>query len=145
MPDTGLEKLNKKRLSVKFGYDKLDHIGDLSDVSSKGFFVESRTVYKPGVVLWCELTTRDRAIILIEGRVQSSKKRRSASEHYHEIVNGDLYPQVSTGRKRISNFALKREIDGMIQAEAPNCGIFKYMTSKSLTNLRGSGLAMLAI
>jgi hypothetical protein len=74
MPDTRLEKRNKKRLSVKFGYDKLDHIGYLSDISSQGFFVESRTVYKPGVVLCCELTTRDRAIILIEGRVQWSKK-----------------------------------------------------------------------
>lgn len=74
MSDTRLEKRSKKRLPVKFGHDKLEHIGYLSDVSSQGFFVESRIVYKPGVVLSCELTTRNGAAILVEGRVQWSKK-----------------------------------------------------------------------
>ena len=64
----------KKRLTVKFGHDKLEHIGYLVDVSSRGFFVESRIVYKPGVVLKFELSTRDGEIILVEGRVQWSKK-----------------------------------------------------------------------
>jgi len=74
MPDSRLEQRNKKRLTVKFGHDKLEHIGYLSDVSSQGFFLESRIVYKTGVELNCELTTRDGEIILIEGRVQWSKK-----------------------------------------------------------------------
>ena len=74
MSDSRLEQRNKKRLAVKFGHDKLEHIGYLSDVSSQGFFVESRIVYKSGVVLNCELTTRRGEIILIEGRVQWSKK-----------------------------------------------------------------------
>lgn len=36
--------------------------------------LETRIVYKPGVVLNFELTTRDGAIILIEGQVQWSKR-----------------------------------------------------------------------
>ena len=74
MPDSRLERRNKKRLSVKFGYDKLEHTGYTSDVTSHGFFLESRIVYKTGVELNCELTTRDGEVILIEGRVQWSKK-----------------------------------------------------------------------
>ena len=74
MSDSRLEQRSKKRLSVKFGHDKLDHIGYLNDVSSQGFFVESRIVYKPGVVLNCELTTRNGDKILVEGRVQWAKK-----------------------------------------------------------------------
>ena len=74
MSEKRLEKRNKKRLPVKFGYDKLDYIGYLTDVSSQGFFVESRIVYKPGVVLNFEITTRNGAIILVEGRVQWAKK-----------------------------------------------------------------------
>jgi hypothetical protein len=72
--DSRLEQRSKKRLAIKFGHDKLDHIGYLSDVSSQGFFVESRIVYKSGIVLNCELTTRNGETILIEGRVQWSKK-----------------------------------------------------------------------
>ena len=74
MSDSRHEKRIKKRLAVKFGHDKLEYLGYLVDVSSQGFFLESRIVYKPGVVLNFELTTRDGAIILIEGRVQWSKK-----------------------------------------------------------------------
>jgi hypothetical protein len=84
--DSRLEQRNKKRLSVKFGYDKLEHIGYLSDVSSQGFFVESRIVYKSGIVLKCELTTRNGEIILIEGRVQWSKK--GAMRHSHIVKSG---------------------------------------------------------
>jgi len=72
--DSRQERRIKKRLSVKFGHDKLEHLGYLSDFSSQGFFVESRIVYKTGVELNCELTTRDGEVILIEGRVQWSKK-----------------------------------------------------------------------
>jgi hypothetical protein len=74
LADSRLEQRSKKRMAVKFGHDKLEHIGYLSDVSSQGFFVESRIIYKTGVELNCELTTRDGEIILIEGRVQWSKK-----------------------------------------------------------------------
>jgi hypothetical protein len=86
LPDSRLEQRNKKRLSVKFGYDKLEHIGYLSDVSSQGFFVESRIVYKSGIVLNCELTTRNGEIILIEGRVKWSKK--GAMRHSHIMKSG---------------------------------------------------------
>ncbi len=81
MPDTRLEQRNKKRLSVKFGHDKLEHIGYLSDISSQGFFVESRIVYKPGVVINCELTTRNEEKILVECRVQWSKKGSPRLNH----------------------------------------------------------------
>ena len=81
MPDSRLEQRNKKRLSVKFGHDKLEHLGYLSDVSSQGFFVESRIVYKPGVVVNCELTTRNGETILIEGKVQWSKKGAMRLSH----------------------------------------------------------------
>ena len=87
MPDSRLEQRSKKRLSVKFGHDKLEHLGYLSDVSSEGFFVESRIVYKSGVVLNCELTTRNGEIILIEGRVQWSKK---GALHLNHIMKSGM-------------------------------------------------------
>lgn len=74
MSDSRREKRNKKRLSVKFGHDQREHIGYLCDISSQGFFVESRIVYKSGVILNFEFTTRDGEIVLMEGRVQWSKK-----------------------------------------------------------------------
>jgi len=86
MADSRLERRNKKRLSVKFGYDKLEHAGYTSDVTSRGFFLESRIVYKTGVELNCELTTRSGEIILIEGRVQWAKK--GAMRHNHIIKSG---------------------------------------------------------
>ena len=73
-------------MAVKFGHDKLEHIGYLSDVSSQGFFVESRIIYKTGVELNCELTTRSGEIILIEGRVQWAKK--GAMRHNHIMKSG---------------------------------------------------------
>lgn len=81
MSESRQEKRIKKRLTVKFGHDQLDHIGYLSDVSSQGFFVESRIVYKPGVVLNCELATRNGAMVLVEGRVQWSKKGAPRLNH----------------------------------------------------------------
>jgi len=81
LSDSRCEKRYKKRLSVKFGHDKLDHIGYLSDISSQGFFVESRAIYKSGVVINLELTTRDGAKILVEGKVQWSKKGNPRLNH----------------------------------------------------------------
>jgi len=86
MADSRLERRNKKRLSVKFGYDKLEHAGYTSDVTSRGFFLESRIVYKTGVELNCELTTRSGEIILIEGRVQWAKK--GAMRYNHILKSG---------------------------------------------------------
>ena len=86
MPDSRLERRNKKRLSVKFGYDKLEHTGYTSDVTSHGFFLESRIVYKTGVELNCELTTRGGETILIEGRVQWAKK--GPMRHNHIMKSG---------------------------------------------------------
>ena len=59
----------------------MDNIGYSSDISPQGFFVESRVVYKSGVVLDFELTTRDGATILIEGKVQWSKKGSPRLNH----------------------------------------------------------------
>jgi hypothetical protein len=86
LPDSRLEQRNKKRLSVKFGYDQREHTGYTCDISSQGFFVESRIVYKTGVVLNFELTTRSGEIILIEGRVQWSKK--GVMRHNHIMKSG---------------------------------------------------------
>jgi len=86
MADSRLERRNKKRLSVKFGYDKLEHAGYTSDVTSRGFFLESRIVYKTGVELNCELRTRSGGIILIKGRVQWAKK--GAMRHNHIMKSG---------------------------------------------------------
>jgi len=86
MSDSRLVQRNKRRLSVKFGYDKLEHTGYTSDVTPRGLFLESRIVYKTGVELNCELTTRDGEIILIEGRVQWAKK--GAMRHNHIMKSG---------------------------------------------------------
>lgn len=53
----------------------------MSDISSQGFFVESGRVYKPGVIINCELTTRNEEKILVECRVKWSKKGSPRLNH----------------------------------------------------------------
>jgi hypothetical protein len=74
MADTRLEVRLKKRLSVKFGHDELEHIGYTSDVSSQGLCLEARTVYRPGIVLNVELKTREGETVLLQGEVRWAKK-----------------------------------------------------------------------
>ncbi len=81
MPDSRLEVRLKKRLSVKFGHEELEHIGYTSDVSTQGIFLEARTVYKPGVVLKIELKTREGTIILLQGEVRWAKKAPARVSH----------------------------------------------------------------
>jgi hypothetical protein len=81
MPDTRLEVRLKKRLSVRFGHDGLEHIGYTCDVSTKGLFLEARTVYRPGIVLTIELKTRDGEITLLQGEVRWAKKAPARVSH----------------------------------------------------------------
>lgn len=74
MSDSRLKHRRKKRLSVRFGNGKLEHLGYSSDISPQGFFVESRVVYKSGGVMNFELKTHDGQIIALLGKVQWSKK-----------------------------------------------------------------------
>lgn len=74
MSDSRINERKKKRLSVRFGNGKLENLGYSSDISLQGFFVESRVVYKSGAVMNFEMKTRDDETILIEGKVQWSKK-----------------------------------------------------------------------
>ena len=74
MPEMRIKKRIKKRLSVRFGHGALDKIGFTCDVSKEGLFLETQAVYKPGVSLNLELTTRDGSVIQMEGQVRWSKK-----------------------------------------------------------------------
>ncbi len=97
MSGSRLEERNKKRLSVRFGNGKLDNLGYSSDVSSQGFFVESRAVYKSGVVINFELTTRDGEIILIEGKVQWTKKGAPRLNHIMKSGMGIYIQKILKG------------------------------------------------
>lgn len=109
MPDLRMEQRNKKRLSVKFGHGQPDHVGYLSDVSSQGFFVESGTVYKPCVVLSFELTTRDRDIIVLEGRVQWSKKGAPRLNHIMQSGMGIYILKFMQGENEYQSLIVSNE------------------------------------
>lgn len=74
MPEKRYEKRKKKRLSVRFGPNGEKHFGYTCDISSEGFFLESKTVYKPGTVLNVEITTKNGALIHVTGKVCWAKK-----------------------------------------------------------------------
>jgi len=86
MSDLRTQARFKKRLSVKFGHDQLENIGFTCDVSSRGLYLQSKIVYKPGIILIIEITMRDGTIILFEGKVRWSKK--APTEFSHKMKSG---------------------------------------------------------
>lgn len=97
MSDSRLEQRKKMRLSVRFGNGKLEHLGYSSDISLKGFFIESRVVYKSGVVMNFEIKTRDGEMITLVGKIQWSKKVAPRLNHILKSGMGISIQRFLTG------------------------------------------------
>jgi len=73
-----MEKRNRKRfpkrLFVRFGKEKPDHIGFTHDISATGIFIKSNFSFPPPTKLKVELTLPDETIVQCEGVVQWAKK-----------------------------------------------------------------------
>jgi hypothetical protein len=63
-----------RRMTVRFGSEKLEHLGFTIDVSAEGLFIGSYTVFRSGGVLHVQLTTRDGNDILLRGEVRWAQK-----------------------------------------------------------------------
>lgn len=68
------KKRYPKRLFVRFGKEKPDHIGFTQDISAAGIFVKSNFSFPPSTRLKVELTLPDETIIECSGIVQWAKK-----------------------------------------------------------------------
>lgn len=68
------KKRYPKRLYVRFGKEKPDHIGFTQDISATGVFVKSNFSFPPSTRLKVELTLPDETIIECNGIVQWAKK-----------------------------------------------------------------------
>ncbi len=64
---------SRKRLQVRFGTEKPEHLGYTEDISPQGLFIQTAKVMKPGTRLQVRLTTREGRQILIEGHVRWAK------------------------------------------------------------------------
>ncbi|MCG3116746.1 MAG: PilZ domain-containing protein [Candidatus Manganitrophus sp. SA1] len=73
-----MEKRGKKRvlkrLSVRFGTQKPDHIAFTHDLSSTGIFLKTTTVFPPNTRLQIELTLPDNKVIHVRGIVMWAKR-----------------------------------------------------------------------
>jgi len=54
----------------------------------QGIYLQSKTIYKPGVVLIVEITKRDGTIVLLEGKVRWSKKAPAEFSHKMKLGMG---------------------------------------------------------
>ena len=63
-----------KRLLVRFGKEKLDHLGFTQDISSTGIFLKSNFSFPPLTRLKLEVTLPDDSTIECFGVVQWAKK-----------------------------------------------------------------------
>jgi Tfp pilus assembly protein PilZ len=63
-----------KRLFVKFGEQRPEHIGFTGDVSNTGLFIKSNTIFRPGTLLHVELSLPDETVIRLNARVMWAKK-----------------------------------------------------------------------
>jgi hypothetical protein len=99
MSDSRLEERKRKRLSVRFGNGKLEHLGYSSDISLQGFFVESRVVYKSGAVMNFEIKTRDGELITMIGKIQWAKKAAPRLNHILKSGMGISIQKFLTGEE----------------------------------------------
>jgi hypothetical protein len=64
----------KRRLPIRFGTDGLQHAGYTVDLSREGLDISATTVYRCGVFLHVQITTRDGANVCLCCEVRWAKK-----------------------------------------------------------------------
>ncbi|MBI3802352.1 MAG: PilZ domain-containing protein [Nitrospirae bacterium] len=63
-----------KRLFVRFGNEKPEHIGFTHDLSATGIFLKTNTVFPPNTRLQIELTLPDETVLCCRGIVMWAKR-----------------------------------------------------------------------
>lgn len=63
-----------KRVQVRYGEEAPTRAAFTGDISENGFFIRTALISAPRSILQIELTTQDRASILLEGEVRWAKK-----------------------------------------------------------------------
>lgn len=75
-----------RRLTVRFGPEKFEHLGYTIDVSAEGLFIGSNTVYKSGGVLLIQLNSREGETVVIRGEIRWAQKM--PAQYAHKVKSG---------------------------------------------------------
>jgi hypothetical protein len=75
-----------RRLTVRFGSEKLEYLGFTIDVSAEGLFIGANTVFRSGGVLHVQLTTRNGSNILLRGEIRWAQKM--PAQYAHKVKSG---------------------------------------------------------
>ena len=75
-----------RRMTVKFGAEKPEHLGYTIDISKDGLFIGANTVFRSGGVLTVQLTTREGAIVFLKGEIRWSQKM--PAQYAHKVKSG---------------------------------------------------------
>ena len=73
MAENRKEHRSKKRLTVRFGTDGKKHMGYTENISPKGMFIQTGSVYRPGTRLHVEMASNGETVS-IEVQVRWSKR-----------------------------------------------------------------------
>ncbi len=65
---------SRRRMTARFGTEKLQYMGYTEDISPGGIFIQAAAVLKPGTRLQIQLKTSSGEIILLNGQVRWAKK-----------------------------------------------------------------------
>ncbi|MEZ4599465.1 MAG: PilZ domain-containing protein [Syntrophotaleaceae bacterium] len=63
-----------RRLQLRYGPDEPHRIGFTCDLSSRGFFIQTALVVRPGTLLEIEIVLPEEIPVRLRGRVQWAKK-----------------------------------------------------------------------
>jgi len=75
-----------RRLTVKFGADKPEHLGYTIDISKDGLFLGANTVFRSGGVLHVQLTPREGGVVLLRAEIRWSQKM--PAQYAHKVKSG---------------------------------------------------------
>ena len=73
MAEDRFKKRHRKRISVRFGIDKIEKFGFTDDINHDGLFIRSAVVVKPGITIKVEINHPQGLIALI-GEVRWGRK-----------------------------------------------------------------------
>jgi len=73
MAEDRFKKRHRKRISVKFGIDKIEKLGFTDDINHDGLFIRSAVVVMPGMTIKVEIN-HPQGLIALVGEVRWGKK-----------------------------------------------------------------------
>jgi hypothetical protein len=74
MVDKRITTRRNRRLQLRYGTDEPNRVGFTCDLSSRGFFIQTALVARPGTLLEIEIALPGEIQVHLRGRVQWAKK-----------------------------------------------------------------------